>query len=65
MLDILDKCDNKAVRKILSNYIGKKVTIKYNLGRNKYETYDVIIKNLYNHLHQEQMFSIMLLDILN
>lgn len=50
MLDILDKgvCDNITIRKALSQYLGKKVTIKYNLGRNKYETYNVVIKNLYN-----------------
>lgn len=50
MLDILDKgvCDNLTIRKALSQYLGKKVTIKYNLGRNKYETYNVVIKNLYN-----------------
>lgn len=52
MLDILDKCvyDNVSVKKILNNYINKKVFIKYNLGRNKYETYEVIIKNLYNYI---------------
>ena len=50
MLDILDRgvCDNNTIRKALSNYLGKTVTIKYNLGRNKYETYTATIKNLYN-----------------
>lgn len=50
MLDILDKgsYDNQTIRKVLSKYLGKTVTIKYNLGRNKYETYRVTIKNLYN-----------------
>lgn len=50
MLDILDKCvcDNKSIRMALSNYIGKSVMIKYNLGRNKYEMYRVTIKSLYN-----------------
>ncbi len=50
MLDIQGKClyDNLGVKKILVNYINKKVLIKYNLGRNKYETYEAIIKNLYN-----------------
>ena len=50
MLDILDKgvCDNNSIRKALSGYLGKSVTIKYNLGRNKYETYKATIKNLYN-----------------
>ena len=50
MLDILDKCvcDNISIRKVLGDYVGKRVFIKYNLGRNKYETYEVVIKNLYN-----------------
>ena len=50
MLDILDKCvcNNKSIRKALSNYLGKTVMIKYNLGRNKYEMYRATIKNLYN-----------------
>ncbi|MBR2833527.1 MAG: Veg family protein [Bacilli bacterium] len=50
MLDILDSgvCDNLSIRNILSNYVGKKVFLKYNLGRNKFETYEAIIKNLYN-----------------
>ena len=50
MLDILDKgvCNNQEVRKVLSHYLNKPVIIKYNLGRNKFETYEVIITNLYN-----------------
>ena len=50
MLDILDKgvCNNQEVRKVLSHYLNKPVIIKYNLGRNKFETYKVIITNLYN-----------------
>lgn len=50
MLDILDKCvcDNESIRKALSNYLGKSVMIKYNLGRNKYEMYRATIKSLYN-----------------
>lgn len=50
MLDILDKCvyDNNSIRKALSSYLGKTVLIKYNLGRNKYETYKATIKSLYN-----------------
>jgi len=50
MLDILDKgvCDNSMIRKALSNYLGKEVTINYNLGRNKYESYKAKITNLYN-----------------
>ncbi len=50
MLDILDKgvCSGSEVRKVLSHYLNKPVIIKYNLGRNKFETYKVIITNLYN-----------------
>ena len=50
MLDILDKgvCDNEGVRKVLSRYLGKKLIIKYDLGRNKFESYPVVIKKLYN-----------------
>ena len=29
----------------LNNYVGKSVLIKYNLGRNKYEEYEVKIKD--------------------
>ena len=39
-----------SVRQKLSNHIGDKVVIKYNLGRNKYEKYEVIIKELYNYV---------------
>lgn len=38
------------VRRKLNDYIGEKVTIKYNLGRNKYEKYHVIIKELYENV---------------
>ena len=50
MLDILDKgvCNTKEVKKVLIHYLNRPVTIKYNLGRNKFETYKVIITNLYN-----------------
>lgn len=34
----------------LNNHIGSYVTIKYNLGRNKYEKYLVKIKELYNNI---------------
>ena len=52
MLDILDKgvCTTKEVKKILSYYLNKPITIKYNLGRNKFETYQVVITNLYNYI---------------
>ncbi len=50
MLDILDKgvCDSRMIRQALSKYIGAEITIKYNLGRNKYEIYKAKITNLYN-----------------
>jgi uncharacterized protein Veg len=38
------------IKKELNNHIGKNATIKYDLGRNKYEEYDVVIKELYNHV---------------
>ena len=38
------------IRGKLNDYIGEEVTIKYNLGRNKYEKYHVIIKELYDNV---------------
>ena len=38
------------IKKELNNHLGKKITIKCNLGRNKTEKYDVILKELYNHI---------------
>ena len=38
------------VRSKLNDYIGEEVTIKYNLGRNKYEKYKVTIKELYENV---------------
>ena len=38
------------IKKELNNYIGKEITIKYNLGRNKFEKYDCFLKELYNHI---------------
>ena len=35
------------VRSELINHLGEEVTIKYNLGRNKFEKYNVVIKELY------------------
>ena len=34
----------------LNCYLGQEVTIKYNLGRNKYEKYRVRIKELYSNI---------------
>ena len=38
------------IRGKLNNYIGEEVTIKYNLGRNKYKKYKVTIKELYENV---------------
>ena len=38
------------VKEELNNHLGRKITIKYNLGRNKCEKYDVTLKELYNHI---------------
>jgi len=43
------------IKNELNNHIGKKATIKYNLGRNKYEKYNVIIKELYNNIFLVEM----------
>ncbi len=34
----------------ISNHIGSKAIIKYNLGRNKYEKYKVTIKEMYDNV---------------
>ncbi len=39
-----------SVKSKLYDYIGESVTIKCNLGRNKYEKYDATIKELYNNV---------------
>lgn len=38
------------IRGKLNDYIGEEVIIKYNLGRNKFEKYHVIIKELYDNV---------------
>ena len=38
------------VKASLSELKGKTIKIKYNLGRNKYESYNVIIKDLYDYV---------------
>ncbi len=42
---MLEKIKNE-----LNNHIGDEVLIKYDLGRNKFEEYNVVIKELYNHI---------------
>lgn len=38
------------VKEELNKHIGDEVTIKYNLGRNKFEKYNVKLKKLYDHV---------------
>ncbi|HHU54769.1 MAG TPA: hypothetical protein GXZ63_03010 [Mollicutes bacterium] len=38
------------VKTKLNEHIGNKVTINYNLGRNKFEQYEATIKELYNYV---------------
>ena len=38
------------IKKNLGKHIGKEVSIKYNLGRNKFENYRVKIKELYDNV---------------
>ena len=40
----------KKIKEELYNHIGKNAIIKCDLGRNKIEEYNVVIKNLYNHV---------------
>ncbi len=37
------------IKKDLEKHVGKEVNIHYNLGRNKYENYHVVIKKLYRY----------------
>lgn len=34
----------------LKNHLGKEATINHNMGRNKFETYHVVIKELYDYI---------------
>lgn len=38
------------IKKNLNEHLGEEVHIKYHLGRNKIEEYEVRIKELYNHI---------------
>ena len=39
-----------SVKKEMLEHIGDQVSIKYNLGRNKYEEYEAKIKELYDYV---------------
>ena len=43
------------IKEELNHHLGEVVTLNYNLGRNKYETYEVIIKELYHNIFTVQM----------
>lgn len=40
--------DVKAIKQILIPFLGKKIKIEYNMGRNKFEVYDAKIIKVYN-----------------
>ena len=46
------------VKANLNNLRGKTIRIKYNLGRNKYESYNVVIKELYDYV-----FTVLIMDL--
>ena len=49
MLDIQGRpCSSTMIKKALLPLVGKKVKIKYNLGRNKYEEFNGKIIKIYN-----------------
>ena len=59
----------KKIKEELINHIGKNATIKCDLGRNKFEEYDVVIKNIYNHvfivkLKNDELKSISYTDVI-
>ncbi len=58
-MDTLDK-NLKTINKVkekLNNHVGSIVNINYNLGRNKYETYEVKIKELYNNIFTVELLN--------
>ena len=45
----------QTVRQNLNELKGKNITIQYNLGRNKFENYEVVIKELYDYIFIVQL----------
>lgn len=43
------------IKNELMNYIGREVTLNYNLGRNKHEQYEVFIKELFDNIFLVEM----------
>jgi len=61
MLDILDEevfMNIEMVKEELNNHLGEEVTIRYNLGRNKVEKYNAVIKELYNNIFLVELTNI-------
>jgi uncharacterized protein Veg len=49
MLDIQGKqCSSQLIKQALKPHLGQIVKIKYNLGRNKYESFNAKIVKIYN-----------------
>lgn len=46
-----------AIKEELNKHIGDEVTIKYNLGRNKFEKYNVKLKKLYDYVFTVELES--------
>ncbi|MDD2377392.1 MAG: Veg family protein [Bacilli bacterium] len=46
------------VKEELNNHLGEEVTIRYNLGRNKVEKYNAVIKELYNNIFLVELTNI-------
>jgi len=44
------------IKKDLKEHIGKEAMIKYSLGRNKYESYHVRVKELYEYIFLVECF---------
>ena len=38
------------IKNELNNHLGKEMNIKYSLGRNKFEKYNVVLKELYDYI---------------
>lgn len=48
VIPVKNHYNTKTIKKALIPHLGKIVKIKYNLGRNKFETYEAKIIKLYN-----------------
>lgn len=48
VIPVKNICNNETIKNALIPHLGKTVKIKYNLGRNKFETYEAKIIKIYN-----------------